>query len=638
MDVKKQTTTIYKFGDFRLNENERLLLQNEKKISLPPKIFEVLLVLLKNHGRLVGKDELFEKVWNDTNVEEATLARTVSSLRKKLRENADRKYIETVAKSGYRFIAPVNVFEETDESKTSHISTNKPSKKNLTNKKNNKAKNRWLSPYLFIPLGLIVVLWVAITLIWQTKNPVVKNAESVKSIAVLPFKTINQTEKSRAIGHGIAETLIIKLNSIDKIIVRPASAVSKYTNMENLDPLQVGRELQVDAILDGSIQSDEDRTRVTVQLIRSEDGTTLWSEKFDAESKDIFALQDDISTRATQALQIELSGRDQKRLAKRYTDNTEAYEAYITGRYLWSRRNAEDLKKSIEYFQKAIEIDPNYALAYTGIADCYQLFAEYSLISMNDGFSKARTAARKALEIDETLAEAHASLGYTLTFYDWDFEAAEKEFKRAIELNPNYATGRHWYGELLLSTGRFEESMDEFEAALKLDPNSLAVIANIGTYHYLLKEYDKTIEIGHRLVEMEPEFPWGYIILSLGYLAKDMSDEYISAQLKVFETLFRMKKAQISELKYLYENEGWEAYWRKRIEILDAQTSPGIYTAWEYTSCYLALGENERAIEWLEKSHQQRIRWVLNIKYNTIFDPIRSDPRVQKIINEVENN
>jgi TolB-like protein len=265
----------------------------------------------------------------------------------------------------------------------------------------------------------------------------------VNSIAVLPFKPLGTEGSDEVLGLGMADALITKLSNLRKIVVRPTSAVLKYTGPGH-DPLAVGRELSVDSVLDGKIQKLGDRVRVTVQLVRVRDGLPLWAEKFDEQFTSIFAVEDSISEQVTKALVLKLTGEEKKQLSKHYTESPEAYQLYLKGRYFWNKRAAEDLEKSIKFFEQAIGKDPNYALAYAGLADAYSVLANTPL-PQRDAMSKAKAAAMKALELDDTLAEAHTSLALVKMSYDWDWPGAEREFKRALELNPNYATAHHWY-------------------------------------------------------------------------------------------------------------------------------------------------------------------------------------------------
>ncbi len=639
---KSSNSVIYEFGDFCLIPLERVLLQDKKPVSLSPKVFDALVILVENHGHLIEKNDLLDKIWEDAFVEEATLARTISRLRKSL--GKENKYIETVAKSGYRFTAPVNLIEDIHTSITDINDKNPNSADDkLAEQKDSSSTDvqpninqRWYAkPPFLLTGGIVLISVIVLAVIWRSDFYGDRDVKSIRSIAVLPFKTLGKSENDKALELAMADALITKLSNVEKIVVLPTSAIYRYAEKDNFDSIKIGLELNVDAILDGTIQKHGRRLRVNVQLINVDNGNPIWSDKFESEDLDIFVLQDNISEQITDALELKLSGKEKDSLKKRYTENREAYKAYIKGRYLWSRRNPTDFKRSLELFQKAIEIDPNYALAYTGIADCYQLFAEYRLMPINEGFAKARTAARKALELDESLAEAHASLGYTLAFYDWDFAAAEKEFKRAIELNPNYSTAYQWYAEYLLAMQRPEESYKQLEKGKKLDPNSLAIEANFATYYMHHGNFDKMIEIGNELIQKEPKFPWGYISLDIAYFGKNDKDKYVESNLKVYKYFYGIEDDNIQELKTTYDRKGWEAFWRKRIELMDKETNPNIYTSWEYAVCYTVLKEDELAIKALEKSYNERNRWIIFIRSNPVFKTLLTNPKFQEIIKRI---
>ncbi len=401
----------YEFGQFRLLPSERLLLREGKPVQLQPKVFDALVLLVESDGRLIEKDYLLNRLWPDTFVEEGTLARTISSLRKALGDGTqENKYIETVSKSGYRFVAAVKHINGDDADSSLSLSfglsyINKTEESLIVRDKvlppvdrteHEISDNKYgfliqnLKPRFLLVVALIVVLGSVIAFVIFRQMREVKKT-SAKSIAVLPFKFIGEQEDARALEVGMADALIIKLSKAKQIVVRPTSSVFKYAG-KYPDPATAGRELKVDVVLDGSIQKDGDRLRVTVQLINSADGTPVWADKFDSRATDIFAVQDNISAQITQALEVQLTGAEKQQIAKRDTQNMEAYLAYNKGRYLWNKRNAADLQKSLEFFEQAVQLDPNYALAYTGIADCYQLFAE-------SGFSYKRKVENKAVKM-----------------------------------------------------------------------------------------------------------------------------------------------------------------------------------------------------------------------------------------------
>ncbi len=638
----------YKFGNFHLIPEEHLLLRDGESVALPPKVFDALVVLVKNEGHLIEKSDLLDRLWADAFVEEATLARTISSLRKALGESAENKFIETVPKRGYRFIAPVQPITEDEILSSTFLldypeSTRDASKTTAVEDEIEPIFEPDISAPPLLPhrrlsgrqilliIGLIasaLIIGFMISRNWQI-NPV----KEVKTIAVLPFQQITDGERDEMLEFGMTDTLITRLSNVKQIIVRPTSAVSKYAGQKP-DAVEVGRELKVDAVLEGSIQRSGERVRVTVQLISADDGSSLWAEKFDKHFTDIFALQDSIAGQVVSALTLELSGKERELMTKHSTENTEAYRLYIMGRYFWNKRSSvESLKKSIDYYEQAIAKDPNYALAYTGLADCYQLLAEYLATTPKEGFTKARKAAEKALEIDDQLAEAHTSLAYTLAFYDWDFAGAEKEFKRALELDPNYPTAHQWYGEFLIAMGRFDEAKTAHEKALQIDPTSLVFHTEMAGYFYVTRQFDKAITQAQTVIEMEPDYAFSYVFLSFSYGQKGMKREAAEAYIKSVELFGEAEEAKQLQ-KALAEN-SVKAMWLKRLEQVDSPARKDSFPAQWRALIYIWLGNKEKALDWLEIAYERRDRWMINIKYSPEFDSLRSEPRFQVLIRRI---
>ena len=637
-ELKTSFTVIYEFGEFRLIPSERILELNGETVSLPPKVFDTLILLVENHGHLIEKDEFLESVWGDTFVEEATLARTISRLRKALDKKDNNKYIETVPKKGYRFIETVKIIDGPQTANENLINNKIDSSNNDSKDQANSSHinpQKWFAKPRVLFVGAIVLLSLtALAYMWRSGFYENKSVTSIKTMAVLPFKTLGNAEEDKALEVAMADALITKLGNVEQIVVLPTSAIYRYAETDNLNPENVGRKLNVDAVLDGTIQKDGERLRVNIQLINVTNGISLWSEKFDSEDKDIFVLQDNISEQVTNALELKLSGKEKDQLTKRYTENREAYDAYMRGRYLWNKRNPKDFKRSLDLFQKAIELDPNYALAYTGIADCYHLFAEYRMMPVNEGFAKARSAARKALEIDDALAEAHTSLGYILAFYDWDFKSAEKEFKRAIELNPNYSTAYQWYAEYLIAMGRFEEADGLIKKVLALDPLSPIIGTLSVGYLFTIDNCNKAIEEANKVIDINPEFGLVYGFQAICYFENGKRDEGIDAWIKSTELTGTRSETERSELREIWKNDGWEGFWNKWLKQIEA--NPQFHLAWDRAITNLYLGEEEKAIDWLEKSLNNRERWIINIKYAPIYNSIRSKPRVQNIIRKID--
>ena len=620
MSLDKLEVQYFEFGNFRLIPEERLLLSSGEPLTLPPKVFDALLLLVENEGHLIEKNDFLDRLWADAFVEEATLTRTISTLRKELDETPENKYIETIPKSGYRFIAPVRSF----------VKDKVPTFSNKISSPPVSPSKQFLSRPILLFIGLAFVAFAIVILTswnWQAEPK-----KEIKSVAVLPFQQIGAEEHDEMLEFGMTDTLITRLSNLEGIVVRPTSAVSKYLGQKN-DTVKIGRELRVDAVLEGSIQHRGEKIWVNVQLISTADGSSLWAEQFDTDFTNIFTVQDVVSRQAVQRLSRQLSGREQVITAKYGSDNADANRLYMTGRYFWNKRTVEGLQKSVGYFEQTLEKDPKYALAYAGLADSYQLLAEYLAVTPKEGFTKAKQSALKALKINGSLAEAHTSLAYTLAFYDWDWDGAEREFKRAIELNPNYATGHQWYGEFLAAMGRFDEAKTEFDKAAELDPTSLIIQTDLAAYYFLTRQFDDAVRQSNRVIEMDPEFAYGYVFLWFSLGQKGSDREAAEAYIKSVE-LFG-EKNEADELRKVLAGEGTKAMWENRIEQAAKSSKKEKISAMWRALFYVRTGEKQKALDWLEKSYEERDRWVINLRYSPETDSLRSEKRFQRLIERI---
>jgi serine/threonine-protein kinase len=459
---------------------------------------------------------------------------------------------------------------------------------------------------------------------------------AMKSIAVLPFKPLIAGSRDEALEMGMADTLITRLSNIKQIIVRPTSAVRKYGGLEQ-DPIAAGREQKVDAVLDGNIQKSGEQIRVTVRLVNVADGQQLWIDTFDEKFTDIFALQDSISERVAAALAVKLTGEETELVRKRYTNNPEAYQLYVRGRYLWNKRTAEALTKAIEYFNQAIEKDPNYALAYAGLADGYAVSPERSAAGgmtfkqrSEQFLQMAKAAAQKALEIDEQLPEAHTTLA-SLAADNWDWAEADRLFKRAFELNPNYATAHQWYGEYLVHVGRLDEALQEFKRAQELDPTSLIINSLLGQTLYLERRYDEAIDQCQKTLEMDSNFINAHWMLGMAYEQKAMHEEAKSE----FEKAVNLSGGATNLLALLgvsYARSGNESEAQNVLDKLNALIKQKRAHPHDLAMIYTGLGDRDRAFEWLEKAYEDHSWVMLYLKVDPFFDPLRSDPRFADLL------
>ena len=650
-----QPKSFYEFGAYRIDARDHLLLRDGEVVPLAPKAFDLLLVLAQSSGRVLTKEELMKLVWPDSFVEEANLSRHVFSLRKALCEDGDpNKYIETIPRRGYRFIAGViEVQDESDElvvaeHSRSRIVIEQTEAPNLA--ADYRGSDR-TSRVLALSAGtkrrtVLLALACAGTLVlavafyfWKAGKTSEQTATGLKSIAVLPFKPLVASERDESLEMGMAETLITRLSSISRISVRPVSAARKYTKLED-EAVRAGQELMVDAVLDGSIQRVGDRVRVSVRLVRVEQGQTLWAGQFDEKFTDIFAVQDAISRRVGDVLALRLSGEERERLAKRGTDNPEAYQAYLLGRFHLNKLNEEHTRKSIEYFDQAIARDPTYALAYAGLADSYLSLPTSANTPSSEAKIKAREAAMKALSIDDAIAEAHTSLAGVKGLYEWDFAGAEREFKRAIELNPNYTTAHIWYAQFLSSVGRHAEAIAEAKRATEVDPLSLPASAALGGMYVDARQPDEAIAQLQKTIAMDKNFGRAHGVLAEAYVAKEMYEDAIAELKKQMDLSGRFSPEEaarrVTMLEDGYQKSGAKGYWEKILELRIESMKRSHVSPIVMASAYSHTGDKDRAFEWLEKAYLERDEYLFyNLKPDGYFDGIRSDPRYANLLQRI---
>jgi TolB-like protein/class 3 adenylate cyclase/Tfp pilus assembly protein PilF len=453
-----------------------------------------------------------------------------------------------------------------------------------------------------------------------------------KSVAILPFRPLASQNRDEALENGMADTLIAKLSSVTQIVIPSLSSAQRFLEQEH-DPVAAARLLHVRAVLDGTLQKAADRIRVTVRLLNVADGVALWTAQFDEKFNDVFVVEDTIAQKVADALALRLSGEEQKQLAKRYTDNAEAYQLYLKGRFYWNKYTEEGYRKSIEFYKQAAEKDPNYALAYSGIADSYSLLGELSIGPPKEMFPQARAYAEKALKIDNQLSEAHLSLGIVKLFYDWDPPAAEPELARARALNPNDPQVHHFYGHYLEFVQRYDEAADEIKRGMDLDPTNLVVSSEYAWTFYIRRRPDEALELYRKIMELDPNFLLGYVWIAQAYEQKQMYAEALAE-------LERARK--IDNWSWITAEIGCvKAFLGQREEarrIIDELTtrSPHEYVD-ETLIVYvlIALGEKDEAFAWMEKAFQNRgsnLPWLV---MEPKFDPIRSDPRFQHFVTRI---
>ncbi len=477
---------------------------------------------------------------------------------------------------------------------------------------------------LLLPVVAVAALIIAIVLIWQLilKKEAILEISEKPSIAVLPFEDLSPEKDQEYFCDGLAEELINRLTNIESLRV-PARASAFSFKGRDVGIQEIGEKLNVNMILDGSVRKAGNRLRITVQLVNVADGFPVWSEKYERNLEDTFTLWDDISLAVVDNLKIELLGEEKKKLMKRYTDNLEAYNLYIQGRYFWNRRTENGLNRAIDYFEKALKLDSKYALAYAGIADAYSMLSGYNYLPPHEANPKARTAVLKALEIDNTLAEAYTSLANIKERYDFDWQGSEEDYKKAIELNPNYPLAHHWYGSLLRATGRFNEAHKEFTKALELDPLSISINTSLASIHVYLEEYDQAIAQCKKTLELAPNYGWAHAVLGRTYIRESKHQEAVT-EFRIAATLSR---GYLPELGNAYALAGEKDRALEILEELIAQSQKRYVSDYGIAQIYAGLGEKDKAFKHLDKAYEKRDSSLYAVRDDYRFKSLRSDPR-----------
>ena len=592
-----ESKPIYKFGAWTLDIRDALLRRNGEVVPLTLKAFEILLVLVQNSNHLVEKASIIEKIWPNTFVAESNLTQNIFRLRKILGETeTGGPYIETVPKRGYRFVADVREmvdgsFEPADESSQRENSG-------------------------------------------QTKETAEAVEQSIRSLAILPLDSVDSNLDTQYLAEGITESIINSLSQLYQLRIMAWTTMARYRGKGD-DIFKVGRELGVQFGLTGKLLLHDNKLIIRVELVDIESGWQLWGEQYSRDFSDILVVQEEISREVSERLRVKLTGEERQRLTKRYTAAPEAYQLYLKGRFLWNRRTVESLQSAITYIENAIEIDPNFALAYAGLADCYNQFSRFNLLKPMEAFSKAKAAAMKALELNEVLAEAQTSLAFVSMSYDWDWNDTEKRFRFAIAQGPNYAPAHQWYAKYLARMGRFVEAMREMEWACELNPLSQACLVTIGEILYFAREYDRAIEHCRETLELSPDFAQAYSVLSLAYAQKGMYGEAINCCQKRFD-VFNTDTEAAAFLGCFHGAMGHRERALAQLEVLKERSKREYVPPNLMSIIYLGLGENEQAIEYLEKAYAERSHFLTSLKVLPILDPIRSDRRFVDLLRRMD--
>jgi serine/threonine protein kinase len=500
-----------------------------------------------------------------------------------------------------------------------------PKKKPITSKEITVtiSKKKFVIPALIIIAAVVLGLF-----IWQSliKKETAIPISDKPSVAVLPFADLSPQEDQAYFCDGLADELINRLTKIENLRV-PARTSSFSFKGKDIDIQEIGAKLDVENVLEGSIRKSGNRLRITVQLIKADDGYPIWSERYERDMKDVFSLQDEISLAIVDKLKIKLLGGEEAELVTRHTQNPEAYNLYLRGRFFWNKRTVEDIEKAIEFYEQATKLDSNYALAYSALSDSYALLPFYTSVPPTEAFTKARLAVMKALDIDDTLAEAHSALGLIKMYYDWDWEVAETELKLAVQSNPSHVTAHHWYAEYLTNMGRHEEAIAEISRALELDPLSVLINHMNAYVFYYARQYERAIQQAQKTLELDPNFDITHGTMGCAYLEMGMYEEAMSA--------FEKGRNNKDYRGFGFGRAGKRDEALGILEELKEQWKQGNIRAHSIAMIYAGMGEEELAIEWLEKCYEIREPRLVQLKVDPKFDNLRSDPRFKALLKKM---
>jgi TolB-like protein/DNA-binding winged helix-turn-helix (wHTH) protein/Flp pilus assembly protein TadD len=619
MQASSPLTDIVHFGIFQLDLKARELHRAGVKVKLQAQPFRVLALLVERAGQVVTREELQKNVWpTDVYVAfDQGLNNAIKKVRDALGDSADSpRYIETVARHGYRFVAPVSAVPWSPAESRSHFGLHS-------------SRNTAL-------IGLTAALLLAALAYWAWHGSPMRAGPSSEKVilAVLPFDNLSRDPDQEYFSDGLTEEMITQLGKLNpkRLTVISRGSVAKYKG-SSLAANVIGKELHADYLVQGSVRRASDRVRIAVQLIRVRDQTDLWAESYDRELKEILALQDSVVRTIANQIHITLTPGQQTRPPSRTNVDPEAYEAYLKGRYYWNKRTGEGLQKALIYFQQAINKEPAYGAAYSGLADCNSGLAWHGFKSPAETLPKAYAAALKAIEIDPQSAEAHASLGLVLN-HTWEWAGAEVEFKRALQLDPRYANAHHWYGNNLSILGRHDEALVEAKQALGLDPLNLMIGTWVGLRYYLARKYDLAIEQGHSTAELDANFAAVHLLLGESYVQKGLHEQGL-AELQTAAGLSGNSPLYLAQVAVANASAGRKVETLRIIAQLQTLSSERYVSPYGLAQIYAALNDKEQTFKWLQIAYDDRAVWMAYLAVDPVFDDVRSDQRFQDVLRRV---
>jgi TolB-like protein/DNA-binding winged helix-turn-helix (wHTH) protein/Flp pilus assembly protein TadD len=628
--------SVVRFGTFEVSFQSGEVRKAGVKIRVQQQPMKLLEILLERPGEVVTREELRGRVGPDESFGDFDQAVNIAiaKLRSALGDSAENpRYIETLPKRGYRFIAEVSVVAADDRPKGPESAAGDMPGTDTGHQLQGAGltvvpkHRRW--PARRVIVALTTVLSLAVLAVWLFRSRG-RPPNGIRSLAVLPLDNLSGDASQDYFADGMTDELITGLAQIRALRVISRTSVMAYKHLRKPLP-EIARELNVDAVVEGTVLRSGEQVRITAQLIEARADKHLWAESYEGNLRDTLALQKKVASAIAEQIRIEVTPQEQAVLKKAKVVNPEAYESYLKARYFWNKRTADGLKIAVAYFKQAIDEDPNYAQAYAGLADSYNLLGdwEYGALAPSEAYPKAKAAAIKALELDNTLSEAHTSLAFSLDVFDWDWDSAEREYRRAIELTPGYATAHQWYADHLSQMGRNSEAIAEMRKAEHLDPLSLIIRADMAEIFLVAHLNDEAIEQSRKTVDMDPNFAIAHYELGQAFVQKNSYNEAIAEFQKAIE-LSGGSVSCVANLAYAYaiSNKRNEA-----VKILNDLKTRSTRNASEIALMYVGLGEKNEAMKWLEKAYEEHFNPSILVR--PAFDPLRSDPRFQNLVRRI---
>lgn len=636
--MKALEENIFEFGEFRLDAADKVLRRGGEIVPLPLKAVELLCVLIENSGEVVTKAVILDKVWKNSFVEESVLTQNIYTLRRTFEEFGEKNLIKTVPRRGYIFncetaqektalIIEREIYEEIEIIETEIAPQNDTLALPSADKTGSKFKIFGVAAVLLLLSSAIFGYW-----FWN-KHPAKTAVSDIRAIAVLPFKSFGKESSDDDLRLRLMDALTTKLGKIESISVRPTSSTMKFLKSDE-DSLEIGRQLLVDAILEGSVQREANKIRVTLQLVSIKNREQIWAEQFDGETDKLLELQNMVSGKLLDKLNLPLSKEQETLFTKRPTNNSEAYEEYLKGRYFWNKRTSESLNSAIAAFEKAVKIDPNFADAYVGLADSHYLLFDYSYDTSPVNVEMAKRNLDKALALNPNLPEAYSTLGLIQTTFDWNWKTAEESLRKAIQLSPNSPNAHHRYGTLLGRLRRFDEAVSEMKIAKQFDPTSTAINMNLGKVLMYAKLYDDSAAQLNLALKLEPKFAAPRWYLARCYWLKGNKKQGVEEWTKAIEADGDKDLAD-KILQILNSSDEKTAIQSLAIE-WEKKIGPTGINDHDLAILNAFLGDRQQTLNWLEKSVAAHHPWAAWVNAEPEFDFIRDEPRFQKILHSLK--